>query len=125
MLVRRGDSILLCRKNRGTALLILPGGRIEPGETPEDCLARESAEELGTAIEGLAYVGTYEDEAAGEPGKRVRVILYSGALASEPKAAAEIADLVWFGPTSRWDDLAPSLAKKILPDLIARGLLPW
>jgi mutator protein MutT len=29
----------------------LPGGRIEPGETPEDCLAREMNEELGITVE--------------------------------------------------------------------------
>jgi quercetin dioxygenase-like cupin family protein len=29
----------------------LPGGRLEPGEAPETCLAREFAEELGTVVE--------------------------------------------------------------------------
>ncbi len=28
-----------------------PGGKIEPGESPEDCLAREMAEELGIVVE--------------------------------------------------------------------------
>ncbi len=28
-----------------------PGGKIEPGETPEQCLAREMAEEMGVGIE--------------------------------------------------------------------------
>ena len=29
----------------------LPGGRLEPGETPEGCLAREVTEELGITVE--------------------------------------------------------------------------
>jgi mutator protein MutT len=29
----------------------LPGGRLEPGETPEACLAREVGEELGIIVE--------------------------------------------------------------------------
>jgi mutator protein MutT len=29
----------------------LPGGRIDPGETPQQCVAREIGEELGIAVE--------------------------------------------------------------------------
>jgi mutator protein MutT len=29
----------------------LPGGRLEPGETPQSCLVREVGEELGIAVE--------------------------------------------------------------------------
>jgi 8-oxo-dGTP pyrophosphatase MutT (NUDIX family) len=29
----------------------LPGGRLEPGETPKGCLAREISEELGCSVE--------------------------------------------------------------------------
>jgi 8-oxo-dGTP diphosphatase len=31
----------------------LPGGYIEPGETPEQCIFREMVEELGVELEGL------------------------------------------------------------------------
>ena len=116
--------MLLCRKTHTTSLLILPGGRIEPGETPEFCIEREIAEELGgIGVRDLQFVGSYEDVAAGEPGRRVRIELYSGELTDEPVASSEIRELVWFGPEDDRRLLSPSLANKVVPDLIARGLL--
>jgi 8-oxo-dGTP diphosphatase len=38
----------------------LPGGKVEPGETPEAALAREIREELDTGIEVGEYLGTVE-----------------------------------------------------------------
>lgn len=128
LLAVKNDHILLCRKRRGTQLLILPGGKYEPGETPEQCLTREITEELGPNIqaENVLFLGTYEEVAAGEPGNRVRIDLYQGQLTGPPPAPQhEIAELVWFGPTNARSQLAPSLRNKILPDLIARGILTW
>jgi mutator protein MutT len=47
VLVRAGR-VLLVRNERGE--WELPGGRIEPGETPEQCVAREIAEESGLPV---------------------------------------------------------------------------
>jgi 8-oxo-dGTP pyrophosphatase MutT (NUDIX family) len=127
LLVVRDGRILLCRKKRGTSLLILPGGCIEDGETPEQCLSRELREELGDAVAArdLQYVGTYGDVAAGGDGKTVEVRLYTGELSGTPAPHSEIAELVWFGPADDRALLAPSIARKILPDLLERGLLCW
>jgi 8-oxo-dGTP diphosphatase len=125
LLLRKGR-ILLCRKRRSPSLLILPGGKFEPGETAIECLERELREELGeVAASGLEPVGVYSDRAAGDPGKTVRIELYRGDLAGTPVASSEIGELVWFGESDDWAQLAPSLANKILPDLIARGILDW
>lgn len=128
-LVIHDGRILLCRKKHTTALLILPGGCFEPGESPSQCLNRELAEELGEvrAVD-VEYVGTYSDRAAGSgegPPKTVRIALYRGELLGEPLPRAEIKELVWFGESDDRTQLAPSLVNKILPDLVARGILSW
>lgn len=126
LLLVRDGRMLLCRKKRGTQLLILPGGKREPGESALECLARELREELGdvTAITP-ELMGIYEHEAAGAPGKMVRIELYRAELEGEPRAQSEIAELIWFGAGDDRARLAPSLAKNIFPDLIARGVLAW
>jgi len=119
----------LCRKKHTTTLLILPGGCREPGESAMDCLSRELREELGdVAVSAVELVGVYTDRAAGPETaqrKTVRVELYRAELIGEPVARSEIGELVWFGEQDDWVQLAPSIANKILPDLLARGILPW
>lgn len=126
LLVVRDGHILLCKKRKGGAL-ILPGGKIEPGETPEQCVVREVREELGgIKVVNLSLVGSYEDIAArlhGEMHQRIRIELYRGELRGSPRASAEIAGLVWFGPEDDLEQVAPSLRNKIIPDLKTRGLL--
>jgi ADP-ribose pyrophosphatase YjhB (NUDIX family) len=127
LLVIRGGCILLCRKKHTTALLILPGGCFEPGETASQCLDRELREELGhVRVDNLEFVGIYSDVAAGTgPPKTVRVELYRGLLAGDPAPHSEIKELVWFGEQDDRGQLSPSLVNKILPDLITRGILAW
>jgi 8-oxo-dGTP diphosphatase len=126
LLTVRDGRILLCRKSRGTSLLILPGGCFEPGETAEACLTRELHEELGNVeVSGLAFIGTYRDVAAGDESKIVQIELFQGDLIGDPQPRSEIAELVWFGANDDRTELSPSIRRKVLPDLISRGILSW
>ena len=51
----RKDDLLLIQRNRppSEGLWTLPGGRLEPGETAEQCAVREVREELGLELFAL------------------------------------------------------------------------
>jgi len=51
------DKILLVRPIRGWGL---PGGHIEKGETPEDCIIRECFEEAGVLIKHPKIIGYWK-----------------------------------------------------------------
>ena len=59
--VIRSGQILLIRKKRGLGAGKIngPGGRLEPGETPEACAARELREELGVGAGELVLMGDH------------------------------------------------------------------
>ena len=56
------SEILLIRKSRGpyTGLLDLPGGRIEPDESPEDTVRREFVEETGLDVHVEGKLGDFD-----------------------------------------------------------------
>jgi ADP-ribose pyrophosphatase len=62
LVVLDGDEIVLVRQTRpGTAAatLEIPGGTVEPGETPEQTAVRELAEECGLAAAAWRRVGGF------------------------------------------------------------------
>lgn len=117
---------LLVVRNEGTSLFLMPGGRIERGESVLDALAREIREELCCDLisESVEYVGRFEDEAANDPGWIVCIELYRGEVMGTIVTANEVAEMRWFdvgGDDSR--ELSAIIRNKIVPALVASGLL--
>ncbi|MBN1910934.1 MAG: NUDIX domain-containing protein [Pirellulales bacterium] len=121
--------VLFCRKKHSTSLLILPGGRVEPGETDRECLDRELAEELGqVTARHVQWVGVYRALAHHDDPtvrKTLELRLYQGQFEGTPVASREIHELVWFGKDDDPGLLTPIFVDHILPDLRGRGILSW
>jgi 8-oxo-dGTP diphosphatase len=66
-----------------------PGGKIEPGETPQRAIERECAEELGVRVTARAHLATAADE-------RLELQLWLVELVTgEPHAGGDHTELRW------------------------------
>lgn len=114
--------VLLVRK-RGSATFIQPGGKREPGETALQTLARELHEELGVRLrpDTAVALGTFEDRAVNEPGRRVRAEAYRVQVDGLPRPGAEIEALHWLQPHPPYPvPVAPLSTGHVLPAHLAR-----
>ncbi len=71
--IRRNGETFICSRPKKSSLggfWEFPGGKCEPGETPEDCIVRELREELG--IEAVPFDRIYQLD-HDYPDKKVRV----------------------------------------------------
>ncbi len=95
--IERGGLILITRRPQGSHLAGLwefPGGKRQAGETPEQALQREIAEELGAAV----TVGEmFETVEWSYPDNRVRLLFYRCAIDGEPRPL-EGQEMAWVAP---------------------------
>lgn len=94
-LIRRGDRFLICRRPPEKARGLLwefVGGKVEPGETKRQALARECREELDVAVEAGEVFMEVEHV---YPDITIRLTLFNAVItAGEPKLLEHV-DLRW------------------------------
>lgn len=108
---------LLVRK-RGTSRFMQPGGKIEAGETPAECVVREAREELGIDLDSskLIALGDWEEPAANEPDQFVHGYVFAHPFVEGIQAQSEIEEVLWLHPSDAVgrDDLAPLFVRHVL-----------
>ena len=86
---------LLMLRGRGYDELWTPGGKIEPGETDEDCLKRELTKEIGVRITDLNFFKEYSGKSFYHPNQIIKQKIYIASISGKIKTDAGIEDFVW------------------------------
>ncbi len=118
------DGHLLTVRKAGSSRFMLPGGKIDPGESPYQAALREVSEEVGLVLpDGTGTpLGRFHDVAANEADSWVDATVYVAPLgpAERPEPRAEIAEQRWLDLGEDLpDDLAPLLLNHVVPALRA------
>lgn len=123
VLLNERRQMLVVRK-RGTTQFMQPGGKIDPGETPQQALHRELAEEIGLTLpdHAVRYEGVFREEAANEPGADVVAHAFTARLHTEVLPQAEIEEVRWLDLDAKPDlPIARLTETRMLP--LARAAL--
>ena len=125
LIIQDGRLLLAYSKNKNC--FYLPGGKVDPGETPESALCREIAEELNVNLEEQDYQ-YYTHISAPAFGEEENVIMeqdcYLLTRSVDPQASAEIGEIRYFslGEYKKEEAQAPGVIA-ILTHLMKHGLV--
>ncbi|KQZ63018.1 ADP-ribose pyrophosphatase [Rhizobium sp. Root149] len=102
ILERDGRFLLIRRRNPPSAdLFAFPGGRAEPGETPEETALREFEEETGIPVRDPELFASYDLPTRAENGQMtshflLSVFLVQSDSSDEAIAADDASDAGWY-----------------------------
>src|SRR5512142_2889257 len=109
IIITKDNRVLLIKRKgpHGTGTWSTPGGHLDFGETPEQCAARETKEEVGMDVTEARFRAVTNDLFEDEGRHYITLWMDCKTLPQEPFIAAEreVAELGWFA----WDALPSPL----------------
>ncbi|MFH0870126.1 MAG: NUDIX domain-containing protein [archaeon] len=122
-LIVKGKKLLLV-KGKGFDIFWTPGGRINKGESEEECLRRELREETGANLLSAKFFGEYSRMSPFH--RRItRNRVYTVKIEGDIVPGNEIESFVWLSRAefqSGKYNLIPLEKEEIIPALIKKGL---
>ena len=100
-LIRRGGQILICRRRDVGPLARqweFPGGKVDPGETPEQALRRELREELGVEVRVGPLV--FEHTHAYAPDRIAHLLFHETEITSGVPQLLDHEEMRWVKPVA-------------------------
>lgn len=119
IIIDTNNRLLLVRKHN-TQKFMLPGGKIEIGESAIDALLRELKEEISLQIaeNDAVYINSYEADAANEPNYKIHSQVFKINLTESHTLSpqAEIDEVIWIEPNTIPElTYAPLVIEHIFP----------
>lgn len=98
----KDGKLLQVRDNKNTEVFIVPGGKIEEGETDIECLKREIKEELDVDLDenSISFLHEFTGPAHGKPNTLLNIRFYQAELIGEPRPTEEIVEIGYFDSKS-------------------------
>jgi len=117
---------LLALQEDDKSFLLVPGGKVEPGETDEAAAIREVREELGVAVDGLEPLTTIREESK-STGQQIRFRVFTGKLEQEPDPGnlpGKTVAIARIDSSYKQEGYeVGNLLKKLVPVLVEKGLI--
>jgi 8-oxo-dGTP diphosphatase len=123
----KDGKILMGRDNKNDEVFIMIGGKIEKGETPEQCLVREVKEEINTGVKSgsIKFLKEFFGPAHGHDQDEVllSIRLYQADIIGEPSTSEEIVELDYFDSSTDQRHISEIGRAQIFPWLKTHGYI--
>lgn len=104
--IERSDRrLLIGQRRRGDTSPLkweFPGGKVEPGETPQEALARELGEELGAVLQKSVPIGRIVHKYADTP-DQLEILFFAAAIANGELTPRTFEKIAWVLPKELGD----------------------